>query len=67
MDSIIKDADAVIILTAHSEYFKLNPADTKVLMGKYQPVVVDGRNVIDPAGFVESGFVYKGIGRGDVN
>ncbi|MDY0387778.1 MAG: nucleotide sugar dehydrogenase [Methanolobus sp.] len=67
MDSVIKDADAVIILTAHSEYFKLNPTDVKKLMGIDQPVVVDGRNVIDPAGFVEGGFVYKGIGRGDVN
>jgi UDP-N-acetyl-D-mannosaminuronic acid dehydrogenase len=67
MDSVIKDADAVIILTAHSEYFKLNPTDVKKLMVIDQTVVVYGRNVIDPAGFVEGGFVYKGIGRGDVN
>jgi UDP-N-acetyl-D-mannosaminuronic acid dehydrogenase len=67
MPSVIKDSDAVIILTAHSEYFKLNPADVKSLMGKDQPVVVDGRNVIDPAVFVDGGFVYRGIGRGDVN
>ncbi|NOQ48934.1 MAG: nucleotide sugar dehydrogenase, partial [Methanococcoides sp.] len=50
-----------------SEYFKLDPADVKAVMGKDQPVVVDGRNVIKPEEFIDAGFVYRGIGRGDVN
>jgi UDP-N-acetyl-D-mannosaminuronic acid dehydrogenase len=28
---------------------------------------VDGRNVIDASRFIDEGFVYKGIGRGDMN
>jgi UDP-N-acetyl-D-mannosaminuronic acid dehydrogenase len=67
MESVVKDADAIVILTGHSEYFKLSPADVKALMGKDRPVIVDGRNVIDPTVFVDGGFVYRGIGRGDVN
>jgi len=67
MGSVVKGADAVVILTGHSEYFKLSPVDVKAMMGKDQPVIVDGRNVIDPTVFVDGGFVYRGIGRGDVN
>ena len=32
-----------------------------------RPVVVDGRNVVDAAGFIGEGFVYMEIGRGDRN
>lgn len=67
MESVLKGADLVAVMTAHSEYFKLKPADVKAVMGKVKPAVVDGRNVIDPSVFVNGGFVYKGIGRGDVN
>lgn len=36
-------------------------------MGEEQPVVVDGRNVVETDGFIDAGFVYKGIGRWDRN
>jgi UDP-N-acetyl-D-mannosaminuronic acid dehydrogenase len=36
-------------------------------MGTKQPLVIDGRNVVDPDKFINAGFVYKGIGRGDKN
>jgi UDP-N-acetyl-D-mannosaminuronic acid dehydrogenase len=36
-------------------------------MGKKHPVIVDGRNLIDPEMFIQAGFIYKGIGRGDRN
>jgi UDP-N-acetyl-D-mannosaminuronic acid dehydrogenase len=39
----------------------------KKVTGKTNPVVVDGRNVIEPDEFIGEGFVYKGIGRGDKN
>jgi UDP-N-acetyl-D-mannosaminuronic acid dehydrogenase len=67
LESVLKNADLVAIMTGHSEYFKLKPLDVKSIMDKDKPAVVDGRNVIDPAGFVDAGFVYRGIGRGDVN
>ena len=60
-------ADVVAILTGHDEYFKLDVKVLKGLTGQKRPVVVDGRNVVDADGFIDEGFVYKGIGRGDKN
>ena len=67
MESVIKNADAVVIFTGHIAYKKLNPPEVKKLCGKEHPVIIDGRNVIDPDTFIRQGFVYKGIGRGDKN
>lgn len=38
-----------------------------MMYGNDHPVIVDGRNVIEPDSFISAGFVYKGIGRGDRN
>ena len=59
--------DAVVIFTAHRHYFALDPAWMKKISGEEHPVIVDGRNVVDPDLFIQAGFVYKGIGRGDRN
>ncbi|MDO9326318.1 MAG: nucleotide sugar dehydrogenase [Methanoregula sp.] len=67
LDAVIKNADAVVVFTGHNEYKSLKPLEVKTLCGKDHPVIVDGRNVIDPAAFIGAGFVYKGIGRGDKN
>lgn len=66
-DAVLKGADAIVIMTGHKEYFKLTPEKLKALTGKSKPVIIDGRNVIDPDKFINAGFVYKGIGRGDKN
>ncbi len=67
LSDVVKGADVVAILTGHNEYFKLDARVLKELMGQEHPVIVDGRNVIDPDEFISEGFVYKGIGRGDLN
>jgi UDP-N-acetyl-D-mannosaminuronic acid dehydrogenase len=67
LGSVLKNADAVVVFTGHNEYKTLKPLDVKKLCGKDHPVIVDGRNVIDPDAFIGAGFVYKGIGRGDKN
>jgi UDP-N-acetyl-D-mannosaminuronic acid dehydrogenase len=67
LGSVLKNADAVVVFTGHNEYKILKPLDVKKLSGKDHPVIVDGRNVIDPDAFIGAGFVYKGIGRGDKN
>lgn len=64
---VVDDADAVVIFTGHNDYKALNPGDVKKMCGMEHPVIVDGRNVIDPDMFISAGFVYKGIGRGDRN
>jgi UDP-N-acetyl-D-mannosaminuronic acid dehydrogenase len=58
--------DAVVIFTAHDEYTALDPVRVREAMQKETPVIIDGRNVIDPERFIAQGFVYMGIGRGDI-
>jgi len=63
----LANADVVAIFAGHKEYRALQPGAVKKLTGKEHPVILDGRNVIDPELFIAEGFVYKGIGRGDKN
>jgi len=67
LEKIVRDADAVVVLAGHSAYFDLKADWVKEVTGKANPVVVDGRNVIEPEEFIGKGFVYKGVGRGDKN
>jgi UDP-N-acetyl-D-mannosaminuronic acid dehydrogenase len=59
-------ADAVVIFTGHAAYLGLVPERVRVLCGCERPVIVDGRNVVEPEEWVKAGFVYKGVGRGDL-
>ena len=67
MEECLKDVSAVAIFTGHSQYRHLEPGAIKKLTGLQHPVIIDGRNVIDPDTFINEGFIYKGIGRGDKN
>ncbi len=67
MADCLKGASVVAILTGHSQYQALKPRKIKKLTGLQHPVIVDGKNVIDPDAFINEGFVYLGIGRGDKN
>lgn len=67
LDAALEGADVVTIFTGHHHYASLDPARVKELSGKEHPVIVDGRNAVDPDAFIRAGFVYKGIGRGDRN
>ncbi len=59
-----KDADALLILTEWQPYRRPDFGRLKVLMR--QPVLVDGRNLFDPAKLLEAGFEYASIGRAPV-
>jgi UDP-N-acetyl-D-mannosaminuronic acid dehydrogenase len=63
----VQDVDAIVIVTGHDEYLHLNPSELKVVMRQAHPVIVDGRNIVSADEFIVNGFIYKGIGRGDVN
>ena len=65
LDRVTSGADAVAIFTAHAAYRDLDPASLGVT--RPLPVIVDGRNIIDPDRFIRAGWVYQGIGRGDRN
>jgi UDP-N-acetyl-D-mannosaminuronic acid dehydrogenase len=67
LHSVLKGADAVVIFTGHDAYKNLEPAPLKSLMETKNPLIVDGRNSINPDAFIAAGFVYQGIGRGDKN
>lgn len=67
LEDVVKGADAVVVLAGHSAYSGLKADWVKKITGKVNPVLVDGRNVIDPDEFIGKGFVYKGVGRGDKN
>jgi UDP-N-acetyl-D-mannosaminuronic acid dehydrogenase len=66
LEEVVKGSDAVVLFTGHSAYFDLKAPWLKEMCGN-KPVIVDGRNVVDPDEFIGEGFVYKGIGRGDKN
>jgi UDP-N-acetyl-D-mannosaminuronic acid dehydrogenase len=64
--SVITGADATAIFTGHREYTMLDPVALKERCAS-SPVIIDGRNVVNPVRFISAGFIYKGIGRGDKN
>ena len=55
-------ADAVIICTEWNEFKQLNLDRLKQTMR--QPIIIDGRNIYDPALAERAGFRYRGMGRG---
>jgi len=56
-------ADALVIVTEWKEFRSPDFADIKRRLK--QPVIVDGRNLFDPALVKAAGLEYYGIGRGD--
>jgi UDP-N-acetyl-D-mannosaminuronic acid dehydrogenase len=67
LEETMRGADAIVIFTGHNQYKNLDPKNMRALSGKLHPVIIDGRNLIDPELYIRHGFVYKGIGRGDKN
>jgi UDPglucose 6-dehydrogenase len=55
------DADAVLILTEWEEFAALDLARLHAAV-KY-PIVIDGRNLYDPAAMTARGFTYYSVGR----
>jgi UDPglucose 6-dehydrogenase len=55
-------ADALVVCTDWNEFKQLDLSRIKSAMR--QPVVVDGRNIYDPAHMQRLGFRYRGVGRG---
>ncbi|MFA5029989.1 MAG: UDP-glucose/GDP-mannose dehydrogenase family protein [Patescibacteria group bacterium] len=55
------DADAVVIATEWDEFKRIDWKSAKEIMRK--PIVVDGRNMLNPVRMKELGFTYIGIGK----
>jgi UDPglucose 6-dehydrogenase len=57
----VRDADAAVIVTEWAELRSLASPEVREAMAR--PLIVDGRNLLDPAQVREAGFEYEGIGR----
>jgi UDPglucose 6-dehydrogenase len=60
MDAV-RDADAAVVVTEWSELRDLASAGVRDAMRN--PLIVDGRNLLDPEAVQQLGFTYEGIGR----
>ena len=58
----VEGADALVIVTDWNEY--RHPDFKRIRAGLRTPVVIDGRNLYDPARMRSLGFTYLSIGRG---
>ncbi len=61
MYSAVKSAEALILLTEWEEFARADLKKVRELMSL--PILIDGRNVYDPAELKELGFEYFSIGR----
>jgi UDPglucose 6-dehydrogenase len=57
----VRGADAAVIVTEWPELRSLASSETRDAMAK--PLIVDGRNLLDPSDVRAAGFTYEGIGR----
>ena len=57
----LKDADAAVLVTEWPEFAELDWSVASELMAR--PLLIDGRNYLDPAMVRGAGFDYEGIGR----
>jgi UDPglucose 6-dehydrogenase len=55
-------SDALVVATPWNEFKSLDMARLKAAMK--QPIMVDGRNLYEPAKMTALGFHYRGVGRG---
>lgn len=60
-----RDSHCLVVLTEWKEFAQLDMAKVRRLL--CQPLVIDGRNMFDPAAMKKLGFVYKCVGREWVN
>jgi UDPglucose 6-dehydrogenase len=56
----LREADALVLVTEWPEFLRLDWAAVARTMRK--PVVIDGRNILDPNVLTEAGFIYEGVG-----
>ena len=58
---VTRDADALLILTEWEEFRQLDWNRIRGLMAR--PLVIDGRNLLEPKAMMERGFEYYGFGQ----
>jgi UDPglucose 6-dehydrogenase len=61
VEDAVRDADAAVIVTEWPELAQLARPEIRELMAR--PLIIDGRNLLDPEQARAAGFAYEGIGR----
>jgi UDPglucose 6-dehydrogenase len=62
-ESALEGADAAILVTEWPEFATLDWEALRATMAT--PLIIDGRNFLDPGRLRDAGFAYEGIGRSD--
>jgi UDPglucose 6-dehydrogenase len=57
----VRDADAAVIVTEWPELHSMVTSEIRDSMAR--PIIIDGRNLLDPVVARDAGFIYEGIGR----
>ncbi len=61
LDNIIRNVDAAIIVTGHTEFKKI---PTSIFNKMKSPILIDTRGIIDPVDAKLARLVFRGLGRG---
>jgi len=61
LDTALRGADAVLLLTEWEQYRSLDPHEARELVREAR--LLDGRNVLDPQKWRAAGWTYRGMGR----
>ena len=61
LPAAVEDADAALVVTEWPEFHELVSRDVRQAMRT--PLIVDGRNMLDPVAAQAAGFAYEGVGR----
>jgi UDPglucose 6-dehydrogenase len=57
----VADAEAAVIVTEWDELRELASPEVRTAMAR--PLIIDGRNLLDPEEARAAGFAYEGVGR----
>ena len=61
VEEACSDADVVLHLTEWKQFREIDPAKLAVVVAN--PIIIDGRNALDPALWRSAGWVYRALGR----
>ncbi len=64
LEEAVKGADAIVIFAGHHQYRGLDAEGLKNLTRKKHPVIIDGRNMIDPMRISGAGSFTRASGAG---
>ena len=61
LEGALREAEIVVLVTEWPEFRALDPVVAGQLVA--ERIIIDGRNVLDPAAWRAAGWVYRGMGR----